>query len=95
MIGDLGSRDGLLASVIGGLSALIGDVVIYGGDLIASALFTLLLDVGSWFPILTIVSSYVAPEVPAIPEGTMRTVVALAATLYAAVLIGRYIDSKT
>lgn len=91
---DVSGRDGVLATVFGGAAAVVGDVILAGGDVILSLLVTLLLDVGSWFPILTLLSSHVAPAVPAIPQGTLQLVVAFAACLYVAVLLGRYIDNK-
>jgi hypothetical protein len=76
--------------IVGGVVAIVVDVVAFGGDL----LIKLSLSMGDVIPILSMVSAYVAPQVAWIPKGTVSTLLMVAALLYIGVLVARLFVSR-
>ena len=75
--------------IIGAFGGILVDVLVTGGDF----LLWLFLSVSELVPILSMVSSYLAPTVEWIPQGTVETLFLGVVALSVGISIGQLIES--
>jgi len=78
--------------LLGGALAVVGDLVLAGGDVILGTLSTVLLSVGDLVPILSLVAGTIAPRVEWLPQGLFDQLLLFAAVLLVGIQIARLLN---
>lgn len=71
--------------IVGTLSAIVVDVIMFGGDVLVSFLLSL----GDVIPILSLASAYVAPQLAWLSSSAISTALFVIALLYIGVSVAR------
>ena len=78
--------------ILGAALALVGDLVLAGGDVIVGTLSTVLYSVGDVVPILSLVAGTIAPRVAWLPQGLFDQLLLFSAVLLVGIQIARLLN---
>ena len=87
-------RDLLGGTALGGALVAIVDTLLMSGDLVVGVLGFVVATVDQWIPVVSLLSTYVAPETALIDQGTLQTVLLVLALVAVGIQVSRIISSR-